>query len=286
MAESRYITEVREDNFASQVLEHSKRVPVMVDFWAAWCAPCQMLMPILAKLAEEYQGKFLLAKVNTDEQSNLARQYGIRSLPTVMLFKDGKPADQFLGAQPESVIRKVLDRHILRESDRLRADAQAAYERGQISRALSVLRKAAEIEPDNAEVQTDLASILLEQGDHVQAEAILDALPREVRDEPRVNGLRGLLDFARIAAEAPDAAALEAEVSTSPANAEARLQLAARRVLSGEFEGALEQLLEVLHTDPAARDRARGYMVSIFNLLGGKGDVVSRYRTAMFNALH
>jgi putative thioredoxin len=286
MAESRYITEVRGDNFASQVLENSKRVPVMVDFWAAWCAPCQMLMPILAKLAEEYQGKFLLAKVNTDEQSSLARQYGIRSLPTVILFKDGKPVDQFLGAQPESAIRKVLDRHILRESDRLCADAQAAYERGQISRALASLRKAAEMDPDNAEVQIDLASILLEEGDHAQAESILNALPREVRDEPRVNGLRGLLDFARIAAEAPDAAVLEAEISTSPANSEARLQLAARRVLSGEFEGALDQLLEVLRTDPAARDRARGYMVSIFNLLGGKGDVVSRYRTAMFNALH
>lgn len=286
MAESPYIMEVRENNFASQVLENSKRVPVLVDFWAAWCAPCQMLMPILAQLVEEYQGKFLLAKVNTDEQIQLARQYGIRSLPTVMLFKDGKPVDQFLGAQPESVIRKLLDRHILRESDKLRAEAQAAYERGQVSKALALLRKAAEAEPDNAEVQIDLAGILLEQGDYVQAEAILNALPRNAREEPRANGLRGLLEFARIAAEAPEAAALAAQVHASPRNSEARLQLAARRVLGGDFEGALEQLLEVLRTDPSARDRARTFMVSVFNLLGGKGDLVSRYRTLMFNALH
>lgn len=286
MAQSPHIFEGREDNFASVVLANSRRVPVLVDFWAAWCAPCQMLMPILAKLADEYQGKFILAKVNTDEQPQLARQYGIRSLPTVRLFKDDKVVDEIMGAVPESTVRKLLDKHIMRESDRMRAAAQAAYQRGDANQALSLLQKAAQSDPDNFKVRLDLARILFEQGACSQVEAILSALPREARDDPQVSALQGMMEFARAVEHAPATAELEAAVRAAPRNSEVRYQLSARKVLRGDYQGALDHLLEILRTDPGFRDRARNAMVAIFNLLGGKGDLVSRYRTQMFNAMH
>jgi putative thioredoxin len=286
MAHSPYMMEVDESTFASFVLESSRRVPVLVDFWAAWCAPCQMLMPILAKLVNDYNGQFLLAKVNTDEQQSLASRYGIRSLPTVKLFKGGRAVDELMGAQPESVIRRFLDRHIERESDRLRLAAESAYRNGQVDAALSKLREAAELDPENTAVCIDLARLLLDQGRYDEAESILADLPWEAREQPAAVGIKGLLGFARVAGEAPDVATLESIVRTSPGNARARYQLSAHRVLAGDYEGALEHLLDVIRTDPGLRDDARNGMVAIFGLLGGKGDLVTRYRSRMFTAMH
>lgn len=111
MADSPHIIEVTRDNYP-QVMQASFETPVLMDFWASWCQPCQVLMPILAKLAEDYQGKFLLAKVNTEENQEIAAQFGIRSIPTVKLFRDGQPVDEFMGALPEQAVREFLDKHI------------------------------------------------------------------------------------------------------------------------------------------------------------------------------
>lgn len=287
MSASSYMFDVTEADFEAKVLENSYKSPVLVDFWAAWCGPCKMLMPLLARLADEYQGKFLLAKVNTDEQRTLAMQFNIRSIPTVKLFKNGQVVDEMLGAQPESVIRQLIERHMVRESDNLRARAETAYRAGDLTQALALLEQAARLDPDNHRVRLDLAGILLEQDALDQAERILNDLPREVRDEPEAGALLGRLEFARIAAGAPDTATLEKTVAAQPANNEARYQLGARKVLQGDYEGALDQLLAILQRDRGFRDEAaRKAMVAVFNLLGGKGEVVTRYRSRMFNALH
>ncbi len=287
MSASPYIFDVTEADFGATVLENSYKAPVLVDFWAVWCGPCKMLMPLLARLADEYQGKFLLAKVNTDEQRKLAMQFNIRSIPTVKLFKNGEVVDEMLGAQPESVIRTLIERHMVRESDSLRTRAEAAYRAGDVTQALALLEQAARLDPDNHRVRIDLARMLLDQNALEQAERILNDLPREARDEPDASALLGRLEFARIAASAPDTVTLEKTVTAQPSNSEARYQLSARKVLQGDYEGALDQLLAILQHDRVFRDEAaRKAMVAVFNLLGGKGEVVTRYRNRMFNALH
>jgi putative thioredoxin len=287
MTPSPHVFDVTEAEFAAKVVEASRHAPVLVDFWAAWCGPCQMLMPVLARLAEEYGGKFLLAKVDTDRERGLASTYGIRSIPNVKVFKDGEVVDEMLGAQPESDIRALIDRYIVRESDALRSAAAAAMGSGETAQAVELLERAAHDDPQNPKVTVDLAKVLLQCGEIERAQQLLDSLSRPAREEPEATALAAVLDFARIAQNAPDTQALEQALAATPGDLESRYQLSARKVMAAEYEAALEQLLEIIRRDRGFRDDAgRRGMLAIFELLGGKGDLVSRYRNRMFNALH
>jgi putative thioredoxin len=286
MADSPYIREARHDQFENLVVQESDRVPVLVDFWAGWCAPCKMLMPILARLADDYRGKFLLVKVNTDEEQELARRYGIRSLPTVMLFKGGQPVDQFMGVQPEHAIRQFLDRHIPREAEKLRMAARDALDRGEVGKARSLLQRALAAEPENTALAADLARLFIAEERYDDADALLQQLPREAGDNPEVKSAAALLTFARAAQAAPDTARLEAGLRHSPKDPQLRYQLSARKLLAGDYEGALDLLLELLRLDPLAREQAREAMLAAFTVMGDRADVVNRYRVKMFNALH
>lgn len=284
--DSPYVVNVTQENFASAVLERSHEVPVLVDFWADWCGPCHMLMPVLTKLAQEYGGQFILAKVNTDEQQALAAQYGVRSLPTVKLFKNGQVVDEFMGAQPESTVRALLDRHIDRESDRLRHEARALMEGGEAEAAEQVLRRAAEMDPANANVKIDLARALMLQGRAEEATAVLDALPALERDRPEVRALRAEMTFAHVAAQEPDLRALEERVSANPDDLDARYALAAHYILRGDYEAGMDQLLAILERDRGYRDgAARTGLLAVFDRLG-PGEVVNRYRSRLFALLH
>ncbi|MGD8642840.1 MAG: thioredoxin [Chromatiales bacterium] len=287
MSDSPYIFNVTQDDFASVVLEESQRVPVLVDFWAAWCGPCQTLMPMLARLVEEYDGQFLLAKVNTDEQQALATQHGVRSLPTVKVFKAGQVVDEFMGAQPESVIRGMLERHIVRESDRLRDTAMATYEQGHAEEGLAMLEQAVEGDPGNARIRLDLATLLAAQGQLERAEEILNGLPAEMRDDEAVKALGGRLRYARIAAEAPDAGSLGRSIDQDPGDLESRYRLAARAIADGQHEQALDQFLEIMKRDRGFREgAAREGMLAVFEMLGGGGELVARYRRQLANLMH
>ena len=287
MSESPYIFNVTQADFVKYVVENSHHAPVLVDFWADWCGPCHMLMPILAKLVEEYQGRILLAKVNSDEQQALALQFGVRSLPTVKVFKNGNIVDEFMGVQPEAVIRQIIERHIERESDNIRLDAEKALEAGDQEQALSLLQRAIELEPENTEVKIDMARILLEKGEAERAEIILDDLKGDEREKPKVKSLKARLAFARIATEAPDKRALESMVSSDPENLRARYQLSAHMILTGEYDTAMDQLLEIMRRDRKFEDDAgRKGLLSVFEILGSGDRRVTRYRSKMFNYLH
>jgi putative thioredoxin len=287
MADSPYIVTLTAANFESVVIEGSFDRPVLVDFWADWCAPCRMLMPILAKLAEDYRGRFILAKLNTEEERALAGQFGIRSLPTVQLFKDGQPVDQFMGALPEAQVREFLERHLPRASDDLVDQALGMIAAGDVEGAERLIERARAEDPESARIALAELHLTAARGDLDEAQTRLDRLPIELSDDPEVRALRGQLRFASALADAPSVAELEARLSADPKDSEACYQLAGHRVLEGDYQGALELLLELVKRDRSyGEDAARKGMLAVFDLLGGAGELVTQYRARMMNALY
>jgi putative thioredoxin len=285
MADSPFIIDVTRDNYR-QVMEASFQVPVLVDFWASWCQPCQILMPVLAKLAEQYQGKFLLAKLNTEEQQEIAAQFGIRSIPTVKLFRDGQPVDEFMGALPEQAIRQFLDRHVARASD---AAVQQARERllaGDGEAALALLTQARQEDPDNPRVTLTLAQAQAAMGDVAAAEATLDGLPADEQAKPEVASLRSHLFFEGQLAGAPAAAELEARLAAAPDDPEALYQLALHHVVEQDYEPGMQLLLQLMQKNRGyGEDAARRALVRVFELLGDDPRV-GRYRSRMASLLY
>jgi putative thioredoxin len=287
MAESPFVFEVTEQNYQQLVVENSHRVPVLVDFWADWCGPCKMQLPVLLKLVEEYVGKFLLAKIDTDAQRTLANQHGIRSIPTMKLFRDGQVVEEILGAQTETTLRTLLDKYVARESDDLRQQALQQAAAGDIDAALAILREAAAKDPDNPRAQQDYLQMAMEAGLAEEAEHALQAMPREIRDSAEIRRLAALLAFIQRGAAVPEKETLMQRVARNPDDLEARDVLAAHLALSGDAEGALDQYLEILRRDRGyGEDAGRKGMLAVFELLGNQGPLVSRYRSLMFTALH
>ena len=286
MATSPYATDVTESNFDQAVLARSREVPVLVDFWAAWCAPCRSLMPILAKLAEEYQGRFFLAKVNSDEEQRLSGRFGVRNLPTVKLFKHGAEVAQFVGAQPERMIRELLDAHMDRPSDALLGAALDEEAAGDRAGALARLEAAHEADPGNDRLTAHLGRLLCEQGRVADGEAVLKGLSARALGDAEIGAVMARLEFVRMAAYAPSLADLEQRVSAHPEDLRARLSLGARYLLAGRHEEALEQWLAIVRTDRHfGDDAARRALLTAFTMLGGKGDLVRRYRSLLAAAI-
>lgn len=287
MADSPTIVTVTAESFHSLVVEGSYNRPVLVDFWADWCAPCKMLMPILARLAEEYAGRFILAKVNTEEEQALAAEYGIRSLPTVQLFQGGAPVDQFMGALPEAQIREFLDRNMPRESDALLAQAGALIASGHGEQAQDLVERVRQDDPGNPRLALTDVQLAMSRGAVAEAQVLIERLPIELAHDPEVEALRGQLRFAAALDGAPSPAELAARIEADPKDSEARYQLAAHQVVAGDYEAALELLLELVKRDRAyGEDAARQGMVAIFDMLGAGDPLAARYRARMMTALY
>ncbi len=282
-----YSFDVTTETFSQYVLENSQHVPVLVDFWAPWCGPCQSLMPVLTALAEKYAGGFLLAKVNIDEQADLATQYGVRSVPTVKLFRHGEAVDEFLGALPESQIREFIDRHAERESDKQMPAILETFTGGEQQQALEQLQQLRQVEPDNLQLTLCESEFLLRMQRYDEARAVLKALPANQAMDPEVQAAKSRLELSAAAEQAPQADELLARLAQDPADHQARLQLANSYSGQGQYEQALEQYLELLRRAPNFEDgAARKGMLMVFDLLGGQGELVSRYRRKMFTSLY
>ncbi|MFK5970496.1 MAG: thioredoxin [Candidatus Marithrix sp.] len=282
MGNSPYIIVANQQNFTTEVLEKSNQIPVLVDFWASWCAPCKMIEPILEKLVEGYQGQFILAKVDTDEQQQLAGQYSIRGIPALKLFKHGKVVEETSGVQSEDVLRKMIDKHRERPADKLRTQADLANVAGNYSEAISLLQQAQELDPEYHPVTLELAKLMIDQKKFTEAELLIKKLPANFQAETEVNELKAHLTFSKIASEAPPIDDLEIVLNSEPDNLMARYQLSAKKILNGEHEIAMQHLVEIMRKSRSfENDAGHNGLLTLFTLLGNQGELVNNYRHKM-----
>ena len=292
MNESSFKIVATTDNFMQDVVESSAGKPVLVDFWAPWCGPCKTLMPMLDRIADDYGGRFTLAKLNTDENQDLAGQFGIRSIPTVMLFKDGQVVDQFVGVKPETKIRAMLDKRVgagtaAPQETRPLEQARELSARGQTAKALELIPAALADKPEDTGMLGELATLHLVERDTAAAGEALQRISTAEPDFPLLKPLQAQLAFTEAAVERPDAAALRAALETDPADHAARNALAAHHALAGDFATALSEWLELMRCDRKfGDDIARKSLTMAFDLLGDDHELVGSYRRKMASLLH
>jgi len=269
-------------DFQQHVLDESKHRPVVVDFWAPWCGPCKSLKPILEKLAAEYGGRFLLAKINSDDNQELAARYDVRGIPSVKAFVNGEMVDAFSGALPEGEVRVFLDRLIPSPAEELRAQAAGLRAAGDLTAALQALAEASKVDPNHVGVRLDAAEIMLDLGEADEARRLIGSVPDDA--DPRVAQLKARLQFMGV--EGEDVAALTAQVAANENDLAARLKLANLLVAAGQYEAGMDQLLEIVRRDRGFEDDiGRKTLLSVFDLLGG-GELVSRYRRQLSSLLY
>ncbi|HBD13289.1 MAG TPA: thioredoxin [Porticoccaceae bacterium] len=283
---SEHVVEVTEQNAQQVLIEESSRRLVLVDFWADWCAPCKALMPILEKLAEEYRGQFLLAKLNADEQAGIAGQFGVRSLPTVVFMKDGQPVDAFQGAQPETEIRAKLDAHLPKPWDAAIAQAQEKLASGDFSAALELLRPAYSESGHRYDIALSLAYTLMQLNRCDESQTIMDAVPLADRT-PEYDQLLAQLELKKEAGKSPEIQQLEEQLNADPDNLELAFELAVQFSQNNHFKEALELLLSILKEDIDYKGgQAKKAFLDVLAALG-KGDALAvQYQKKYFSLLY
>lgn len=283
-----HVFDATAQNFEAEVLQRSLQTPVLVDFWAEWCGPCKTLGPILEKLAGEYGGAFRLAKVDVEAEQELGAAFQIRSIPTVVLVKDGQLVDGFQGALPEGQLREFLAHHGIQPG----ADAGTAGDVEEEAPApidpqaeVARLRETIAADPDKAELKLDLALALLQAGEADEAERLLDALPANLATDDRAVRARARLGFAALLKDAPPAEQLEAAVAADGGDLQARHLLGVRHLVAGRSEEGLEQFIEMLRRDRAYADGLpRKALIDAFRVIEDE-DLVGRYRRKMSSLL-
>ena len=287
MADAAHVFDATAATFEAEVLQASLKVPVLVDFWAEWCGPCKTLGPILEKLAAEYNGAFRLAKVDVEAEQQLAGAFQVRSIPTVMLVKDGQLVDGFPGALPEAQLRQFLQHHGIEPAPAVEDVAEVEMDAAPVDPHAEVvrLRKAAEAAPDDAALRLDLALALLAAGNAREAETLIDALPANLATDERTLRARARLGFMREAQDAPPTGVLEAAIARDPGDLRARYLLGVQHLVAGHAEAGLQQFLEMLQRDRAFEDGLpRRALIDAFRTLDD-ADLVSRYRRRMSSLL-
>ena len=282
-----HVFDATTDGFESDVLQKSMQVPVLVDFWAEWCAPCKQLGPVLEKLAGDYHGAFQLAKVDVDKEPQLGAAFQVRSIPTVFLVKDGQIVDGFPGALPEAQVREFLTHHGVEPAAPAELEEAAVAEVAPPDPHAEVVRLRSEVAaaPDKDELKLDLALALMQTGAAPEAKLLLDALPANLATDERAQRARAQLGFASLLHDAPPAEVLETAIAGNPDDLRARHLLGAHHMVGGRPEAALEQFIEMLRRDRAFADGLpRKVLIDAFRVIEDE-DLVGRYRRKMASLL-
>lgn len=280
-----HVFDATAERFEADVIQRSLQTPVLIDFWAGWCQPCKTLGPVLESLAAEFNGAFVLAKIDVEAEPELSQAFQIRSIPTVVLVKGGQLVDGFQGALPEGQLREFLQLHeiVAAVADAPAEEAPPAAIDPQAE--VAALRAAIAAEPDKPELKLDLVAALLRAGEAEEAERTLDALPANLATDDRAVRARARLGFAALLKDAPSVAALEAAVAADPADLQARHLLGVHHIVAGNTEAGLDEFLEMLRRDRSfGEGLARKSLIDAFRMIEDE-DLVGRYRRKMSSLL-
>lgn len=281
------MSDVTLQNFETDVIALSRRIPVLVDFWAPWCGPCRTLGPMLEKLEQASAGKWKLAKINVDENQELAAHFGVRSIPHVIAFVDGKAVDQFVGVLPESGLREFIARVTPNPGQVALRQAREANTRGDRDAARAAYQAALAFDPGFDEARLDYIGFLLDGNEVDDAETQMTMLTPRATQHDGFAAVQTRLQALRGAPGLPDEATLKARIDADPRDLQARLDLARLWIARRQYEPALEQLLRIVQTDRAFEDDVgRKTMLSVFEMMGDTPEAVSRWRRQLSAALN
>ena len=278
--------EVTLANFEQEVLLASQEIPVLVDFWAPWCAPCRTLGPILEKLEQDYGGRFKLAKVNVDDNPELASHFQARSIPLVVAVVGGRPVDKFTGALPESQLRAFIDRLLPEPHELEHQQAMAAWEANDLDVAEKHLQAALMLKPDYDGARLDYVELLLGTERPEDARAQFERLGAGIHVDPRYQSLATALSAVEQAQDLPEEDALIAQIQADPANLQVRLELANKRIARRAWALAMDELLEIVQRDRGYQDDiGRKTLISVFDMASAQPELVAQYRRRLSSLL-
>jgi len=281
-----WTVDVSEQDFEQAVVQRSHEVPVVIDFWAPWCGPCRALGPTLEKLAEEQQGKFILAKINVDENPMLAQAFQVQSIPAVKAVRNGALAGEFLGAQPEPNVRRFIEQLLPSEAESLAREAQRLEEAGKAQGAESLYRAALAKEANQPLALLGLARVLVQRGEENDAQTLLTRIPNTTLEHPAAQQLLAQLRLKQTGAKAGDEQKYRDRLAADPNDLAAQFELSQMLAAVGRYEEALTELLAILKKDRKFRDDgARKAMLEIFDVIGSRSDLAEHFRSELAKVL-
>lgn len=277
------VIDINQDQFIEEVVEKSKTIPVIVDFWAPWCGPCKQLTPTLENVVNKKNGKVILAKINIDENQGIAAQLNIRSIPTVYGFVDGKPIDAFQGAQPESKIEAMIDKLIEatpgNEVPKLIEDAENLFKEQNYEQAKELYKNLVAMDPGNIKIIAGLLRCLTQLQKFEDAKEILESLDEDTVKNSEIIKIKKLLDNLNSNADTNSISELENQLKQNPKNKDARLELSSQLLQSNQIEKGFQELLILFEQDPKWNEEAaKKKLLEYFDLLGFADPNVIRAR--------
>ena len=286
MAQQQPAFDVPPGQFEARVVAASSKTPIVVDFWAEWCAPCRVLGPILERVVASYEGRALLAKVNVDKDPQTAARYGVQSIPAVKVFRDGRIAAEFVGALPESEVARILRAVLPSPADEPVSEGDRLLEKGRVADAEASFRKALEADPEHAGALLRLCTLAIERGDAEHAREALSRIEESAPEHGAARAALARIEFGERCRQKGGRPACEERVARNPADAEARYDLACCLASDSDYERALEEFLKVVSTDRSLREQARDAMVRIFALVAPDSELAGAYRRKLASALY